>query len=396
MRAGLLLGISVLWIPLAFLFDGVTVLMLPIRLSGGATDLGIVSFIGLGVAAVLQPIVGALSDRLRDRVDRRTIAALAAVPAIAGVWLLVGSTGAIAALVAYVIIQAAATSIQASQQTLIPEHVGRDGQGRASGLKAAFDVGGAFVAFLLLGAALAGGELLGAAAVTTAVLVAALVLMVLLVPSRAWADAGADAAESRPVGGAPESPGLLAPLVVSRFLFLLATYAVGRFLLLLVAERLGIPSDRAADEAGGLLALLTLTTAGAAIPFGWLADRISRRDLMVAGSLIAAAGIVLLAPAAGMPGLITGGLLMAIGTAAFVTANWAATTAVVPAGDAGRLMGVANLGTALAAAVAGLVGPVIDLAGFAPALLVAAVVSAAAAIPLMTTSPSTRSVESPT
>ncbi|MFL5749559.1 MAG: hypothetical protein ACJ767_02945, partial [Chloroflexota bacterium] len=63
---------------------------------------------------------------------------------------------------------------------------------------------------------------------------------------------------------------------------------------------------------------------------------------------------------------------------------------------AGRLMGVANLGTALAAAVAGLVGPVIDLAGFAPALLVAAVVSAAAAVPLMTTSPSTRSVESPT
>jgi di/tricarboxylate transporter len=46
-------------------------------------------------------------------------------------------------------------------------------------------------------------------------------------------------------------------------------------------------------------------------------------------------------------------------------------------------MGIANLGTALAAAVAGLVGPLIDNAGFAPALLVAAAASAAATLPLV-------------
>src|SRR5919107_4065623 len=71
MPVWLLIGISVGWIPLAFLFDGVTVLMLPLRLGGSATDLGLVSFVGLAVGAGLQPVVGRLSDVTRNRVDRR-------------------------------------------------------------------------------------------------------------------------------------------------------------------------------------------------------------------------------------------------------------------------------------------------------------------------------------
>lgn len=386
----MLLGVSVLWIPLAFLFDGITVLVLPIRLSGGATNVGLVSFVGLALAAAAQPIVGWLSDQLRHVLDRRVVAAAAAVPAIAGVWLLIGTVGIAGAVVAYAVVQIAAASIQAGQQTLIPEHVRPRLRGRAAGLKAAFDVGGAFVAFLVLGAVVAAGGLVDAAVATTVVLVVAVVVMLLLVPPRV----------ARPVPRPPirplELPAGLGSLIASRFLFLLATYAVGRFLLLLVAERLGIPPERAADEAGGLLALFTLVMALAAIVFGWLADRFAHQDLMVAGALVAAAGIVVLVPAAGVAGLIAGGLVMSLGTAAFVTANWAATTLIVPAADAGRLMGVANLGTAMAAAVAGLVGPLIDLGGFGPALLVAALISATAAIPLIATPRRTPSVESPT
>jgi MFS family permease len=368
-----LLGVSVLWIPLAFLFDGITVLVLPIRLSGGATDIGLVSFVGLALGAAVQPVVGWLSDRFRHVLDRRVVAAGAAVPAIAGVWLLVGTVGVAGAIVGYGVVQIAAATIQAGQQTLIPEHVRPRLRGRAAGLKTAFDVGGSFVAFLALGA-----------------VIAAVVVMLLLVPPRV----------ARPVPRPPirplELPPGLGSLIASRFLFLLATYAVGRFLLLLVAERLAIPPERAADEAGGLLALFTLVTALAAIAFGWLADRFAQQELMVVGALVAGVGIAVLVPAAGAAGLVAGGLVMSIGTAAFITANWAATTAVVPPADAGRLMGIANLGTALAAAVAGLVGPLIDLAGFAPALVVAALVSATAAIPLLTAPRRTRSVESPT
>ncbi len=375
MSGRLLLGISVLWIPLAFIVDGVTVLLLPLRLGGGATDLGLVSFVGLAVAAAVQPAAGWLSDRVRDRIARRTFAALAAVPVLGGLWLLVGASGVVAAIVGYVVLQAAAATMQASQQTLIPEHVADRGRGRASGFKAAFDVGGAFFAFLVLGAVLASGDLAAGAAGTAIVLVAAVALMLVLVPRDASAQAPTAASRGLPPG--------LASLVAARFLFLFGTYAVGRFLLLLVAERLAIPAERAADEAGGLLALFTLVTAVSAIASGWLADRVSRRDLMASGALVAAAGIAGLVPSLGLAGLVAGGLLMSVGTGAFVTANWAATTLIVPAHASGRLMGVANLGTALAAAGAGLIGPLIDAVGFAPALVVAAIASAAAILPLV-------------
>jgi MFS family permease len=382
-------GISILWVPLAFLFDGVTVILLPLRLGGDATTLGLVSLIGIATAASLQPVLGWFSDRVRHRVDRRVFSAVAAIPTIIGLWVLVGTTGVVAGIAGYVLLQASATAIQAGQQALIPEHVGTPNRGRAAGLKAAFDVGGSFVAFLALGVLLASGELAPAAAAITLLLVASILALLVLVPPRGMDQAPRPRASRLPQG--------LGRLILARFFFLFATYAVGRFLLLLLAERLGIATGQAADEAAGLLAMFTLVTAAAAIPFGWLADRRSRRGLMAAGAVVASAGIVILIPGAGLLGVAAGGLLMSVGTAAFVTSNWAATTALVPPTDAGRLMAVANLGTGLAAAAAGALGPLIDVAGFEPALLVAAVAAAFALVPLATPSyPVVRGTENPT
>lgn len=385
--AGLWVGISVLWIPLAFLFDGVTVLMLPVRLGADATTLGLVSMIGLGVAAGLQPVAGWLSDRLRGRFDRRSFLAVSAIPAIAGLWLLVGTTGLVAAVAGYLLVQAAGACMQAAQQALVPEHLEAPRQGRASGLRSAFDVGGSFLAFALLGGLMASGRLALAGVLIGALLVVAVVLVLALVPGR----------QARP-GRRPtwRIPDGLRSLVVARFLFLLATYGVGRFLVFLVAERLGLDPDRAVADAGGLLALFTLVTAILALPAGWAADRRSRRDLMLAGALISALGIAVLAPAAGLPGLVVGGVLMSAGTAVFVTANWAAMTSLTAAPAAGRLLGIANLGTGVAAATAGAFGPLIDASGFGVALLAAAAVSAAAVVPLVVNpGPLGRPTESP-
>lgn len=365
------LGLSAPWIALAFLFDGITVLLLPLRLAGDAASLGLVSLLGLGLAALLQPLAGALSDQVRQQLDRRWFIAIAGVAALVGVWILIGSTGLVLAVAGYVLVQIAASAMQAGQQTLIPEHVDRTEQGRAAGLKAAFDVGGAFVGFVVLGVMLATGGLAGAGLAITVTVLAAIALLALIPRGR------------RPSGSAGSGlPPGFPSLMVARFLFLLATYGVGRFLLLLVAERLGIDPERAVDEAAGLLALLTLTTAVAAVPVGRLADRRSRRELMAAGALTSAVGIVALIPAAGLVGILGGGLLMSIGTALFATANWAATTALVPPVAAGKLMGVANLSTGLAAAAAGLLGPIIDVVGFEPALGIAAIAAVATLLPL--------------
>jgi hypothetical protein len=73
---------------------------------------------------------------------------------------------------------------------------------------------------------------------------------------------------------------------------------------------------------------------------------------------------------------------MSIGTAIFVTANWASLTDLAHAEDAGRLMGLANIGAGGAAACAGLLGPTIDAWGFTPALALAMASALIAVVPL--------------
>ena len=383
-----------MWAALAFLGDGLSTLLLPAVLAGlpdPATSLGLLSFFGIGLAVVAMPVAGRLSDRLRDRLDRRAFMALAAIPALGGLAMLAASGAApwvVAA--AYLVTMLSAAAIQASLQTLIPEHVPTTRRGRAASLKTAFDIGGAFVAFLVLGWALEAGGVRSGALAGGVVLAVALVIVLAWVPRPPRQPAGV------PDIGAGPVPSGFWPLVLSRFLFLLGIYVVGRFLLLLVADRLGLPAASAAAETGGILATFTLLTAATALAFGPLVDRIGRRRVMVAGVVIGAAGTALFVPDGGLLGVLVAGALMSVGTAGFVTGNWAALTDLSRPEDAGRLMGIANLGTGGAAACAGLLGPAIDTWGFTPALVLATVAVVVALAPLARIIPLSRLEGSPT
>jgi MFS family permease len=98
---------------------------------------------------------------------------------------------------------------------------------------------------------------------------------------------------------------------------------------------------------------------------------------MLGGGAIGATGIWLLPAAGSMETLLAFGLLMAVGSAAFGSASWAMLADLSPSPRAGRLMGLANFGTAGAAAAAGLFGLVVDGPGFATAFAVAAASSLA-------------------
>lgn len=391
MGGRLAVGISVTWVALAFLGDGLSALVLPTIVASApdaATSLGLITFVGLGLAVAAQPLAGRLSDRLRGWADRRWYMAAAAIPTLIGLAILARSDGVVwLAALGYFGAVLAASGIQAALQTLIPEHVPLRRRGRAAGLKTAFDIGGAFVAFLLLGSALETAGVVGAAAVTAVVLIVALVVVFLWVPSvpaPGLAPAPVVPRAERRVGvmTARPIPSGFWSLVLSRFLFLLGVFIVGRFLLFLVAERLGIPAASAAGETGGLLATFTLVTAVAAIVVGPLLDRSDRRRLMAAGAVVTGGGIAVYLAPAGLWGVVAAGALMSIGTAIYVTANWAGLTDLAPPEDAGRLMGLANVGTGGAAACAGLLGPAIDTWGFAPALVLAAASALVALVPL--------------
>jgi NNP family nitrate/nitrite transporter-like MFS transporter len=178
-------------------------------------------------------------------------------------------------------------------------------------------------------------------------------------------------------------------LIASRFLFLLGIYGTGRFLLLFVANRLGLSEQEAAQQAGNLLAGLALITVLASPLAGWLADRLGRVALMVAGAILSAASALMLVWADSANQILLFGGLMSLGSAAFAGGSWALLADLVPRNEPGRFFGLANFSTAGAAAAAGLFGPLIDGAdrlapglGFSVLFAAASLAFLASALPL--------------
>lgn len=381
-----ILAISVPWAGLSMLGDGLSALLLPylllvtVRDDLQATVLGVVTLAGIGLAMVVQPVAGALSDAIGRR---RPLLLGGLVIALAGLALMgAGADAGIAVvLIGYLVALVGANTSQAGIQALVPDQVPAPWRGRAAGLKGAMDVGGAFVAFALLAVLLA-NEALWLGVGIIGLVVALTLAPALLGRSQAPGPRRLSLGPSVLWRGLTDEPAF-ARLIVARFCFLLGIYVVGRFLVLFMAQRLGLDAESAAAQAGAVLAVLALATAVGSIPAGWAADRYGRRPLMVAGAVVAAAGIGLLPLATGTVQIALLGSLLAIGTASFGAGSWALATDLVPAGDAARQMGLANYATAGAAAVAGLFGPVVDAGerlapgiGY-PSLMIGAAVAAA-------------------
>jgi MFS family permease len=369
-RLRLMTGISIFWLGLSMLFDGLNTLVLPDLLLQftddryRATLLGFLTFVGLGIGMVAQPVAGALSDRLRPRRGRSSMITAGVVLILFSLVLVDAAWNLPALVAAYVMVQVAAAVAQSAQQGLIPDLVPGPQRGTAAGMKGLMDLGGAMLGFVVLGDLLGEEEVRPALMAIGAVLVATLVLTRVLVrepavpastPPAYLSSFGSfriDLEEHRAFGW----------LVISRFLFLLGTYATGRFFLYFVTDRLDLDSDRAAQQAGALLGAIALLTALTAVPAGWLADRLGRVPVMVAGALLSAIAVLLLIPAESSPAILFAGGLMAVGSAGFAAANWAFTADLVPSQEAARYMGIANIGTGGAAAAAGLLGPLMDMA----------------------------------
>ena len=365
----LLFGISILWLALSMLSDGISTLVLPVQLSKQtdsstqATFLGITTFIGLLAAAFVQPIAGAYSDWMRSKVGRKGFIGLGVLLCLVSLSLFVISGHLVLLLAAFVMIQVSGSIAQAGQQGFIPDLVDERHRGVASGWKGFMDIAGAMLGFVLLGQLLGGGKTTLAIVTIFAVLLLAYFLTVIFTPEQT---SNLRHVEKRAVSWNgifhlnSESDSAFVRLLAARFLFLFGIYATGRFLLFFVAGRLGLSADEAAEQAGSLLAGLALITVVASPLTGWLADRIGRTPLMVMGSILGGASSLLLIAARSPFQILLFGGLMSIASAAFSGGSWALLADLVPKADAGRYFGLANFSTAGAAAFAGLLGPLMD------------------------------------
>ena len=366
------LKITILGLGLTALSQSLHGIILPLRVLdfvGEAeknTALGALTFTGLVLAMLSQPIASAFSDSTTSRWGRRKpyilfggLAVLVLLPGI-------GLAGSYAFLfVAYCLIQLAANTAQGPYQGYLPELVPLDHRGRASSLKSLMEILGGVVGVIIIGHLMSGYSGESNAGLWSSILVLTLVIGVILL--YLWLSL-----RERPTIFAPkpfrnpllsyrfslrDNPGF-GWLLGSRLFIFMGAATIQTFALFYLRDVLGVD-----DPAGSTAAFLVTAVAGmslAIFPAGFLADRYGKGSLSMAASLLGALGVsfLLMWPSTATVMVAAGMVGFAVGT--FGVTNWAMATELVVKGEEARYLAIANMATAGGAALSRLIGPVID------------------------------------
>ena len=142
--------------------------------------------------------------------------------------------------------------------------------------------------------------------------------------------------------------------VVNRLLYLAAVVSIQGFALYYVKDVLG--AENPAGVTVRLMIVVGVFMLLAALPSGFLADRLERRTLVGLAGLLAALGTLLLLLAGDLTMVLVAGCLIGVATGVFMTVNWALGTDLAPREEAGRFLGISNLAGAGAGIVGGAIG----------------------------------------
>lgn len=335
------------------------------------TALGLVTFLGLVLAAVVQPVMGALSDRSTSRWGRRipflvggslaNLVLLSLAALASDVWLLA---------TAILCIQLSSNAIQGAYQGLIPDQVPPEQHGVAAGIKALAEmpsvVVGPLVAGLILG--LGGWSVTARALAAVGVVQVVYVVVALITLWRV---------QDPPRDNQTAPPSVRQTLrdtfridwranhdlrwwLVNRALFWFALLTLRTFLINYVEQVIGLSPTEAQRLTGLLSSVLGVLVLLAVMPSGYVADRVGRRPVLMASGVVAAAGAFVLLAARSVPMMFGAGVLIGLGGGFFFTSSWALVTNLVPKGEEARYLGLTNLATAGGSAAARLMGPLID------------------------------------
>jgi MFS family permease len=336
------------------------------------TALGVLGFVGLLVAMVVQPIVGVFSDRARTRLGRRLPFFLAGVVLIAIALFLLAAAPILWVLFPVVIFsQFSSNILQGPWQALIPDLVPEKQRGTASSLKAVMDI----IALIVGGAV--GGMLLGKTdqwgqtAVYAAAASPVVVFVVCLICTAIWA-------RESPVSMVADSnsPTIQQALrsafyvnfrerpvfgwwFANRILFWGAFIAISTFLINFLIDVVGMTQGEAQSFYGTLKVILGGALIVLALVTGWLADKFGRKPVMLAAGLVAFTGGLILLFVRDRTPIFIAGAIVGMGVGTFLSASWALATDIVPRNEAARYLGIANIATCIGSGMARLLGGVL-------------------------------------
>ncbi|MBA7648289.1 hypothetical protein ES703_56074 [subsurface metagenome] len=369
------LKITVFGFALAALWGGLHTIIIPARLldlvplAEKSTYLGLLTFAGLMLAIIVQPIAGAISDRSGFNWGRRRpfilVGTLVAMLFLAGIgW--VGSFLTI--FVIYCLLQIASNITQGPYLAFIPDMVPAGKRGLASGVKGFLEIAGGvallypIAIFMDRHAAGDGGLWLWLSlAMLGAILLAAMVITILTVRERPGKAAHlplfSTIFKSFKIKARAHRDFIW--FIISRLFIMMAFTTLQTFAMYFIMDVTGVPDPAAATARFSIVAIAGMLIV--AYPAGRLSDRVGRRPIALAAGLLGAVAIALIyLSGQNLTLIMLCGGLVGISFGAFMSSNWALATDLVPKGEEARYLGLTNLATAGGAALARLIGPLID------------------------------------
>lgn len=372
---GKMIVLNMYWIGLSFKWNTIHPLLLPAVLLNYVPDtqkntyLGAFTFIGLVIATLVQPLAGAVSDRWASRWGRRRpLIVIGSLFDLVFLAILAWMGGLVWLFIGYIFLQFSSNIAHGAVQGLLPDQVSPGQLGVASGIKTFMDM------LALIIASLVAGNLIDANTRNPTMIT--VVIMVLVVISTAITVLGVKEEPTL------NQPGMVKPslnvlqefketfkvdikanipywwLIAERFVFLLGVFGIQQFAQYYIGDVLKV--DNPVKATGNLMASLAIGLVLMALAGGWLTDRLGARVILVTASLITALGCLLLLLVRDQGSLVVVGSVIGVGMGLFLTSNWALANALAPGNEAGKYIGLTNIATAGAGALARLWGPILD------------------------------------
>ena len=364
-----LLVLNAYWMGLSFMWNSIHPILLPAVLLNYVPDakkntyLGLLTFVGLIIAMIVQPITGAISDGWKSRFGRRRpLAVLGTLFDFVFLSLLAWSGGLIWLFIGYVGLQFSSNIAHGPMQGLMPDRVPRSQMGVASSLKTFMDMLSLVVASLLAGRLLDPISRDPAPIMIVAMSLLAVAASITFFSVREEPALNQTRTDWKSLLGSFRinfrENSAYWWLIGERMLFLLGIYGMQVFAQYYLQDVLRVPDPP--KQTGDLLAALTITMIVLVLFAGWLTDKYGAKRILTIGTSVAAGGMLLMLLATDMRGLTIFGSVLGAGIGLFLTSNWALANSLVPQEEAGKYLGLTNLATAGSAALSRLEGPVLD------------------------------------
>ena len=365
-----MLVLNAYWVGLSFMWNALHPIILPAVLLNYVPDaqkntyLGLLTFAGLFIAMLIQPLSGAVSDGWSSRFGRRRpLIVIGTLFDFVFLLLLAFGGGLLWLFIGYVGLQLSSNIAHGPLQGLLPDRVPKHQVGVASSLKTFMDMLSLIIASLLA------GRLLDPVRRDPTVIMLVLIGLLAVSASITIFFTPEEPTHDRPH---PDLRGLVASfkidlrqntaywwLIAERALFLLGIYGVQAFAQYYLQDVLRVADPP--KETGDLLAFITVGLVILVLIGGWLTDRFGAKRVLYVATGITALGMLLMLFAADLTGLKVFASIVGAGIGLFLTSNWALANALAPGEQAGKFLGLTNIATAGSGALARLEGPALDV-----------------------------------